>query len=112
MSEPWWLCSDEEALASRVELKTYTARQLQKKRAYRHQYIRRKDRTIYRYFMEEMLGRPLRPDEDVHHINGDWRDNRPENLTVMKHKDHFALHHRLNATGKKEPRFRKTQRKN
>lgn len=55
----------------------------------------------YRYAYEhvlvamEMLGRPLKATEVVHHRNGDKTDNRSQNLeitTVSKHSRHHANH--------------------
>jgi hypothetical protein len=43
----------------------------------------------HRIIMEKELGRKLKQNEDVHHINGDRLDNRVENLMVLSHRDHL-----------------------
>ena len=54
--------------------------------------INGKERPVHILLMEEILGRPLKENEVVHHINGDKRDNRPENLQVLDRGKHTSLH--------------------
>ena len=46
----------------------------------------------HRVIAERTLGRFLERGERVHHINEDRADNRPENLEVLTHREHFLLH--------------------
>jgi len=45
-----------------------------------------------RYIMETFLGRRLSVNEDVHHKNGDYTDNRLKNLQVIDHAKHCHDH--------------------
>lgn len=57
-----------------------------------HGYVaeRRNGKQVYQHraVMEAAIGRPLRRDEEVHHLNGDGTDNRIENLRLVSRAEH------------------------
>lgn len=59
-------------------------------------------RHVHRVVAEQKIGRPLRSDEIVHHIDGDIHNNRPENLQVMTQREHIEIHRRQGDLRRKE----------
>jgi len=55
----------------------------------------------HRAVMERNLGRALDSIEVVHHINGDGRDNRLQNLELTTQADHTYHHHKISTWSKK-----------
>jgi len=60
--------------------------------------INRKYILQHRAVMSEYLGRPLTPEEVVHHINGKKDDNRLVNLMLFKNTGEHSLYHLQEAT--------------
>jgi len=59
---------------------------------YKRVYLNGKSIDEHRYIMQKLLGRELLRSEIVHHINGNKRDNRIENLQIMTSLEHNRLH--------------------
>ena len=58
--------------------------------------------------MENILGRPLAPDEHVHHKDGNPLNNNPWNLVVMNISEHEKLHiQQAKLTEKQEKYFKR-----
>lgn len=48
--------------------------------------------SVHRIVAEQKVGRPLTRAEVVHHLDHDPYNNAPENLEVLTHAEHSALH--------------------
>jgi len=56
-------------------------------------YTKTYGRHTHRIAAEKKIGRPLKPGEVVHHIDGDRRNNRPSNLKIFSSQaEHVRWH--------------------
>ena len=56
-------------------------------------YRKKNGQHVHRMVAEEMLGRPLKPGEVVHHIDGDKYNNSSDNLMVFPSQSAHAEYH-------------------
>ena len=54
--------------------------------------VDRRNRRMHRVIMEQYLGRPLRPDEHIHHVDGRRNNNFISNLELLSREEHSRLH--------------------
>lgn len=60
-------------------------------------YAKRYGRHEHRVVAEEILGRKLRPGETVHHMDGNKRNNKPENIRIFRSQsEHAKFHSEMN----------------
>jgi hypothetical protein len=52
------------------------------------------NKLVHRYVVEKKIGRKLRQEEIVHHINRNKLDNSPENLEVFANQEEHEKHHK------------------
>ena len=75
-----------------MEVKTYIGKDNRVRYYYKDINGNNRFGSYPRILMEQKLGRPLEPNEDVHHIDGNPLNNDLTNLTVIQHGKHQQEH--------------------
>lgn len=58
----------------------------------KNSYIKYFGQHLHRLILENKIGRKLEKGEIVHHIDGNKRNNNPDNLQLMTQSEHIKLH--------------------
>ena len=58
----------------------------------KHRYVKELGRHQHRVVAEEVLGRPLKTGEIVHHKDNDGHNNNPDNLQITTQSEHIKIH--------------------
>jgi len=64
---------------------------------------------VHRFIMEQILERKLEKWEDVHHKDGNKKNNHPDNLEVLSKSEHTKLHWEKLTIEERKCRSRKTR---
>ena len=56
----------------------------------------------HRYIMQDIIGRKLGKNEIVHHIDGNKKNNNPDNLMIVTRSEHAKMHYSEIAQPKKK----------
>jgi len=61
--------------------------------------------SLHRWNMEQYIGRPLKKNEHVHHIDGDKSNNNLDNLALLTASEHYTLNHLITKLNNGNPDF-------